>query len=488
MLGKGRDCVMKNKRFLDLIGNIDETCIAEAAPENVRERWSWKRWSTIAAAFILLVVTVTGGYYLLQRSANNDIPDKVGTVSYMDYNGPVLPLTALQNLENITVERLVKYDFSDEKASGKGNAKVMDQYILYNTSEEAQIISLLYPFGASLSDDLEALPQITVDGAAIETTLHPGAASKLKKTGATGEKVGWTAYQALLEDASYQQTAFADYPQLQQNIVVYEISNVVCKGEGENPTLNVEFKMDYNKTTIMTYGMNGAKNDVKRGMYSRHFSVSETGSHYLVVIGEDLEKYTLQGYKDGGCNKGEEIDITATVNRRETTLGAFLQERLAEKRIPNSSGDIRDVVSEETFFGLVAQQLQEDILTAEGTAKFNFDILEEAISGAHYAQRVIYVAFDVTVPAGEQLIVEGAFVKGAHSDYVVDGENPGYAYDVATQLGSNLIFTSQKISVSGLEGVEIKGQNLGLDLKNGVTESTLQKDEMYYWMEIQKNK
>lgn len=488
---------MKNKRLLHLMEHINQAYIEEAAPQKTAARPAWKRWGAIAAAFLFLMSTVIGGYYIFQKFMVNDLPDaSVGNkenenIVYMDYNGPVLPLTASQNLENITVERLVQYDFSDNIVNGTEKAKVIDQYVLHNTSDQAQTVSLIYPFGASLSEDADALPKIIVSGTVMETGIYPGAQCKLKKTGKTGEQIGWQAYQELLADGSYREAAFADYPELNQSVIVYEITDYICNGKGENPTLSMEFQMDYNKTTVITYGMNGAKNNVKTGEYSRSFSVPLAGeygygeSYYLVVLGEDLTNYTLQGYKDGGCDKGEEISITATVNRIETTLGAFLQERLEEKRIPNSSGEIRDAVSDKMFFGLVAQQMQDGILAAEGTAKFNFDMFEDSISSAHYAQRVIYLTFDVTIPAGEQIAVDCSFVKEAHSDYVM-GAQQGYAYDVATQLGSSLVFTSQKASICNVENVKMIGQNFGFDLEQGVTQTTLQNDEVYYWIELRK--
>lgn len=70
---------MKEKRLLHLVEQIDETYIAEAAPESASvtattrvqkkaaARPLWMRWSAIAAAFVLLAGVVTGGYYIFQK-------------------------------------------------------------------------------------------------------------------------------------------------------------------------------------------------------------------------------------------------------------------------------------------------------------------------------------------------------------------------------------------------------------------------------------
>ena len=62
----------------------------------------------------------------------------------------------------------------------------------------------------------------------------------------------------------------------------------------------------------------------------------------LVVLGEDIGDYTLQGYQDGGCDPGKEIGgVSCTVTRSETTLDAVLDRlcRFYQERYGLSRGD-----------------------------------------------------------------------------------------------------------------------------------------------------
>ena len=83
------------------------------------------------------------------------------------------------------------------------------------------------------------------------------------------------------------------------------------------------------------HGFNGHSWDEETGYRRCSFSVDEPGTkwgdqpHFVAVMGEDIGEYTLQGYLDGGCDKGEELDgVTADVTRYETTLGVLVDELL----------------------------------------------------------------------------------------------------------------------------------------------------------------
>ncbi len=52
---------------------------------------------------------------------------------------------------------------------------------------------------------------------------------------------------------------------------------------------------------------------------------SESDLKLLVIIGDDLGAYTLQGYVDGGCEQML-ADVSCTVTRTETTFDAVLEE------------------------------------------------------------------------------------------------------------------------------------------------------------------
>ena len=77
---------------------------------------------------------------------------------------------------------------------------------------------------------------------------------------------------------------------------------------------------------MLSYGFEGYGWDERTGEVTYSYFVpdgqrrSKTDKK-LIVIGTDLTGYTLQGYRDGGCDPGEEIDgVSCTVTRSATTL------------------------------------------------------------------------------------------------------------------------------------------------------------------------
>ena len=110
------------------------------------------------------------------------------------------------------------------------------------------------------------------------------------------------------------------------------------------------------------------------------------------------------------------------------------------------------------------------------------EILMEALS----QERVLYLSFPVTVPAGGSVTVAAAFWKAPSYDYGCSGsENVGLqGYDLVTALGSTLEFTGQTAALVNTDTIEIVRQNLGFDLENGVTQVSLDLAEPHYYLEI----
>ena len=112
--------------------------------------------------------------------------------------------------------------------------------------------------------------------------------------------------------------------------------------------------------------------------------------------------------------------------------------------------------------------------------------LDDILSEALFHQRVLYLALPVTVPAGGSVTVNCTFWKEPSYDFYCSGsENAGLqGYDLVTQLGSTLEFTCQTAALENAEGIEIVRQNLGFDLKSGITAVELAPEQKYYYLEI----
>ena len=149
---------------------------------------------------------------------------------------------------------------------------------------------------------------------------------------------------------------------------------------------------------------------------------------------------------------------------------------------------VEDMPVKDLYLGLAAELLcSYGIIGDTPMERYDVGMVEDLFSAAMVDGRIIYLPFDVTIPAGESVAVEATMVKDASIDYI--GEDKGKdGYDMATTLGSNLTFTQQTASISRYDQIEIVAQNFGFDLANGITEVTLDLTQPHYWMEIRKVK
>ena len=61
---------MKNKRLLDIVGEIDDRHIVEAAPtaKKVRSKPTWGKWGTIAACMVLMLSVCLGSFAIVAEA------------------------------------------------------------------------------------------------------------------------------------------------------------------------------------------------------------------------------------------------------------------------------------------------------------------------------------------------------------------------------------------------------------------------------------
>ncbi len=116
-----------------------------------------------------------------------------------------------------------------------------------------------------------------------------------------------------------------------------------------------------------------------------------------------------------------------------------------------------------------------------------YNSIEEFEHIVYSAQRVMYVTWEVTIPAGQSVDVVASMKKpGKKLSGDKDNRYDGYTdcYDVMTKLGSNLCYTEQTASISGADSVNIAEQNFGFDVKNAITKVKLNLDEPRYYIRI----
>lgn len=514
------------------ITGINEDIIEDAQRFLPKKRLKpWVKWGTAAAAAACLCFTVWGVYSAVRFGFNDGMGSSSGEnrggegIAYMSYAGPVFPLSTLNSGNTLMAERNVNYDFSPYQTFMKSYEKdgeaypyesyasqsiVTDSYALTNPGQEEQTVTLIYPFAASLSDNLNILPKVTVSGETVETMLHIGPYSggfegaysvgaDMTETLNLAELDSWEKYQALF-NTDYQARAFDAFPELTQPAVVYEISGMYGERseEATAPTLNMEFTIDYEKTTILTFGFNGTASDRTTGYCARSLFIPPKGSidygesAYLIVVGDDIGEYTLGAYVNGACEEKME-NAGGTVTRYETTLGeifAMVAKRyLDQYKSVNYSEDanILSTITEDTFIGLAAELMCDyGMLSDTPAMRYDTGMLDvDMLSESMYLGRVMYLAFDVCIPAGGSVEVVVEMMKEASRDFIGEGKDRN-GYDMVTGLGSFLVFTGQTASVSNTENIEILQQNFGFDLENGITKVELDLAQEHYYLEVGK--
>lgn len=499
---------MKNEKLYEAITNLSDETINEAQDHQLKRKApAYRKWGALAAC---LCIAIVGGIYGINQGGipggSSGSGNAGGGTTYMSYQGPVFPLTFEQPVSGLTAQRNVDFDFAPYKTATKTSKNddgtidsydyyaeqtvVADSYTLTNTTNEDLTLTGVYPFAASFSNTPDALPAVTVNGAQAKTTLHPGPYS-------ASELSNWEAYKALLAEGQYMARAFDAWPELSQPVIVYELYDPIADfAQGTNPTLNMEFTIDYSKTTILSYGMNGGTQDLETGFCARQFSVPQQthsgwgDSRYLIVLGEDIGEYVLQGYADGGTTIGNELDsVSAKVKRYETTLGEIVQTTLGEY-IDSYGGDslLSGDITQETLLGATAQLMHDcGILSNDVDNHDLLEGLEDIFSQVSHLQRVMYLTFEVTIPAGESATVNANMVKAASRDFVGDNKDRN-GYDMVTALGSNLHFTAQTASIQDHGVIELLDQNFGFDIKSGIKSATLDPSTEHYFMDVRKIK
>ncbi len=515
---------MRAERLFRVLGLADAALVEEAL-EVRRRRTAWKRWGALAACLGLVAGLGFGwlvsggfrGYGMSGATSGGSGGDGVAPgngyggveegTAFLSYAGPVLPLTAVEDPAGLTAEREVFWDFAlgaySDGEPRQWGAEVTDLYILRNETEKDVTVTALYPFAGSFSELRERLPAVAVDGESLEPTLFAGPYSGGFQSTFGAETPdtmnletlnSWTEYKALLESGAYLEQALGAYPALDVLATVYEFSDFEAPHEAwQAATQAVSFDISPERTTVFTYGFNGMESDGSFRRYSYFVPNgmrNEAKMKLLIVLGEDLENYTLQGYQDGGCEEGEEIGgVSCSVTRRETTLEEALE--LVCRDFLAWHGE--DWVFEEgpvtfpMYRGAVTELLvQYGLLSGAPVDRYRDGRLDDILGETLSHDRVLYFRFPVTVPAGGSVKVECAFWKAPSYDFGCSGsEQVGLqGYDLTTRLGSSLIFTRQRATLVNAEGVEITGQNYGFDLEGGISSVELDLEQEHYYLEI----
>ena len=463
------------------------------APQQLRERIAalpaarrrsrrFKPWMGVCAG---LAVVVLGGAWLLPRMGGNAGGGGGGhdeASTFMSYAGPVLPLTLGEENSSITAQRDITLDFAPWQDGNSTDIQVEDSYVLTNPTDADQTVTLAYPFAGSF---YELYPvTLTADGTELEATIYPGVGGS--------QGIGfWEEYAAIIEDGDLT-AAHQEAPTLDTPVTVYSFTDFLLpESDTVAPTLAVTYPWSEDSPAIMTYGFNGGAIDREAGWAQRSFFLPQPDSSHaedprlLIVVGGQLDDYTLQGYRDGGCDPGEELaGVTATVTQYQSTLGEVLDALCqAPDTLDQKYGKSMGVLAlpRTVFFDTLCKSLGTSIPS-------DMTMLEDIFSWCNIQERIFYAEATLTIPAGGSVTVEATFAKAGSFDYsCAHTENQGIkGYDLVTQLGSNLACTGQTATLEDQGLIEIVRQNFGFDLEGGVNTVTLDPAEEHYYLEVRR--
>lgn len=487
---------MKEKKIFDAITDIRQEYIDEAATTALKKQSAaWKKRTAMAACAVLALGI--GSVALLQNmlpfggNTGAGRAGHAGNSIFMSYAGPLFPLAVAQADNSISAARSISYDFALASADSLRvwGAKASDSYTLYNNSAEEKTVTAIYPFAGSFQDLKKLRPTITVDGHEIEPSLYAGGYS-----GSFNAVIlnSWEGYKTLLQDGRYQAGAFAEYPVLNTPVTIYTFTDFEAPTDKyPAATQAVSFTIDPAKTTVLSYGFNGGEYG-ESGFRRLSYFVPDTtrrepDTKVLIVIGDDIGTYTLQGYKNGACDVGNELDaVSATVTRSQAMLSDVLDVLVADFFRMYDDGDSL-TVPQEMFVGAASDfMLTHGLLSGFGSEHYQWERLDEVISQTFSFDRVMYLSFDVNIPAGATATVTAAMHKPPSFDFACTGSgNVGVqGYDMVARLGSNLRFSGLTAKLINTERIEIVRQNYGFDLANGVDSVTLDPATEHYYLEI----
>ena len=500
--------MMGAHRLIDAITSIRDDLVEGAAQPCVCSRPRLKRGALAAA---VLAVCLSGAGIGIRfwgwgpGGASSGGAGHGGGSTFMSYAGPAFPLTVLDGNESPSAERHITYDFSAR--DGSPSAALQDDYVLSNYGDQDITVTLAYPYASSFSELKR--PRLFVDGKETPSALSAGPysggfASAVGSGSADGsinldQLDSWEGYKSLLESGDYLQAVLTAVPSLDIPVIVYKLTDVSADDHETyaSPTLEMSFTIDPEKTSILTYGFNGGSWNDKTGFTTRNFSVPREGENgyssavYLIVAGQDLDGYTLEGYPDGGCEPGEEIEgVAASVTRYESTLDeVLLALTQAFETVYGGPAEGYDEVPFELYFQEIRRLFaQYGPLGDSPAERYTMGMLEDIISEAKHCRRVLYETVDVSIPAGGSITVSISAVKPASFDFACTGaDNAGvYGYDMVTQLGSSLAFEAVTASLAGYDGIEIVRQNFGFDLAANVDTVSLDPAQEHYYLEIRR--
>ncbi len=419
-------------------------------------------------------------------------------LEWTDFNaGPIMPLTFAFANDKVVAKRELVYDFASVSQADKGYVPVQDNYVLYNTSETEQTVSVVYPYVSSGNDLIANMPEVFVNGEQKTTNIQNGA-----YMGINSEEMGYLFSSNVstdeYSDMLREMTALEEdinWTLLNQKITVYEFSDFDAGSvPGEAVTYAATFDAERKEDVYFTNMMDVVNSDT--GKVTLYFMFEQQKDSLIkpaiYFFGEVPAEYEEQGYvypEFIEVNKSDEV--TVRMSSRETTMAEILEEMVDAKLDELCAGDAAETAQlKELLYHRAAKMFGDMYLwDTDGQTTPEDDVFyAKSISDILYyvfEEESVYLLTDtVTIPAGGSTSVVFEYCKhGNHQTYEPREElRDNYGYDNMPNLGTNVVYEQITTEIKENGNIRIESQNYGFDLESGVKQVELELDAERYYM------
>ena len=469
---------MKSHRLFEIIGLVDDDLILDALNPPHR------RHISIPLAAACLTLCAVSLPFLNGFSASKSAQRETSTPSadapvanaspsespslilqnapFLSYSGPVLPLTTTEKTA-LTALRRLNFDVSNPDT-----ALIFDHYEITNPTDEEIFVSFLYPVVGSLGNFDQLEPRMG-DWNRMTTPYAGRYAGSFQSAHGSDDPNGthnlkapdeWTDYTAVMENGDLDY-ALSNQEPLSEMVTVYEFSDITGPTDQyKAAALAIDFTIQPEASSIMTYGFNGSTWDDLSGWYQYDFFIPngqrrDTNPKLLVVRGEDLPSYRIQGYSDGSCTtpiNGASCSVTRTEMTMERLIDRLCRAYLQENA-DNFSGLLN--TDPQTLPLKLYRQAVTELLTEYGmlsdtpTDRYAFGRLDDLVAEALTLERIFYFRTpEVTIAPGESYTMTVTSGKtGSFDFYGSNSEREGIRGYEFLSIGSALTFTEQSLSI-----------------------------------------
>lgn len=409
------------------------------------------------------------------------------------YAPPALPLTSVSGAEDLTAERDVTMDFTSLAFDCiyPERTRVTDRYLVTNPTGETVTTQLAFPLFWDPYDHTFAIPTVTVEGGAVETSLYASldAAQSVERADHFGE------LQEALAQTDFLAEALSSAPALDTPVTVYHISNFTWPDSEDPQALRIGVIYSRNEnTTVWKYGTMDMTENEELGIdyMLLHVPTDDTpwimNEAYLIVEGPDVVNLAIQGYRGYEVTESAMVDgVRADVEEYQSTLGEMVA-LLAQdytQYTPYDRIGMRERLPAQLLYEGAARRIASDLYSNQAIDVLHS--LSELFASVESERRLMYQIFSVTIPAGETITVQTQYILPGSVDFYgfagVTSDRTGF--ELATTLGSNLRFTGLSATLEGEDAIlDFRNQNFGFDPENGITEVTLDPETERYYLTI----